>query len=194
MKRIERVYCEILIQRIHNNKKILTQKQLAKECNVSIGIVHYALTPLHQIGIIEKKQRSFLLLNPKKLLIYWASIRNLTNSIVYSTYSSETTQNIEHMMPPCVFTAYSGYKYIFDTAPADYREVYIYADPNQIKKRFPPSTSPLHNIFVLESDPYLVKRSKQGIAPQPLIYIDLWNLNTWYANEFIQDFDKKMEL
>jgi len=194
MKRIERIYCELLIKYIHDNGSTLTQKQLAKECDVSIGIVHYALTPLHQMGIIEKKQRSFLLLNPKKLLIYWASIRNLTNNIVYTTFSPEPTQKIEQMMPPCVFTAYSGYKHTFDVVPADYREVYLYADPTQIKERFPPSTSPLHNIFVLENDPYIDKRSNHGIAPSPLIYVDLWNLNTWYANEFIQDFEKKLRL
>ena len=193
MKRIERTYCEILIHALQDQKR-MTQQQLAKDCNVSIGIVHYALKPLHQMGIIEKKQRSFLLLNPKKLLIYWASMRNLTTNIVYTTFSSEQTQKIEQTMPPCIFTAYSGYKHTFNGAPADYREVYIYADPIQIKKRFPPSPSPLHNIFVLENDPYIIKRSNHSIAPPPLIYADLWNLNTWYANEFIQDFEKKMRL
>ena len=194
MKRVERVYCEILQKILQDHTNTMTQKQLATDCDVSIGIVNYALKPLHQMGIIEKKQRSFLLLNPKKLLIYWASIRNLTNNIIYSTFSPEPTQKIEQMMPPCVFTAYSGYKHTFDVVPADYREVYIYADPAQIKERFPPSTSPLYNIFVLENDPYIVKRSNRGIAPSPLIYADLWNLNTWYANEFIQDFEKKLGL
>jgi len=194
MKRIERVYCEILNKILQDNINKLTQKQLAADCDVSIGIVNYALKPLNQMGIIEKKQRSFTTINPKKLLLYWASIRNFTNEITYSTFSKENTRDIEHMMPPCIFTAYSGYKHIFDVVPADYREIYAYGDSTAIKKRFLPTTSGINNIFILKRDTYIEKRSKNGIAPLPLIYVDLWNLNTWYANEFIKDLDKKLGL
>jgi DNA-binding transcriptional regulator YhcF (GntR family) len=194
MKRVERVYCEILQQKLSNHTTKMTQKQLAKDCDVSIGTVHYALQPLHHMGIIEKRQRSFLLINPKKLLLYWASIRNLTNDIIYTTASQETTRDREHLMPPCIFTAYSGYNYLFNSAPADYQEIYAYADATEVKKRFPPTTSPLPNIFILQPDTYIKKRSQQGIAPLPLLYADLWNLGTWYANEFLKDLEKKMGL
>lgn len=194
MRRLERIYCELLKKIIQDTVTKTTQKQLAKDCDVSIGMVNYALKPLHQMGVIEKRQRSFMLLNPKKLLLYWASIRNLNNEIIYTTFSKNTTRDIEGMMPPCIFTAYSGYKHSFNTVPADYREVYAYCDPATVKKRFPPTDSPLNNIFILKRDTYIEKRSKNGIAPIPLIYVDLWNLNTWYANEFIKDFDKKMRL
>jgi len=194
MKRIERVYCEILQKILQEKTNTMTQKLLAADCNVSIGIVNYALKPLHQMGIIEKKQRSFTTINPKKLLLYWASIRSFTNEIVYSTFSKENTRDIEHMMPPCIFTAYSGYKHMFDVVPADYREIYAYGDPTEIKKRFPPIISSINNIFILKRDTYIEKRSKNGIAPLQLIYVDLWNLNTWYANEFIKDIDKKLGL
>lgn len=194
MKRVERVYCEILQKILQDNMKTLTQKQLAIDCDVSIGIVNYALKPLHQMGIIEKKQRNFTTINPKKLLLYWASIRSFTNEIVYTTFSKENTRNIEQMMPPCIFTAYSGYKHMFDVAPADYREIYAYGDLMAVKKRFPPTTSTLNNIFILKKDEYIEKRSKNGIVPLQLIYVDLWNLNTWYANEFLKDLDKKLGL
>jgi DNA-binding transcriptional regulator YhcF (GntR family) len=194
MKRIERVYCEILQKILQEEKNTTTQKRLSQDCDVSIGIVNYALKPLHQMGIVEKKQRSFTTINPKKLLLYWASIRSFANEIIYSTFSEENTRDIEHMMPPCIFTAYSGYKNMFDVAPADYREIYVYGDPTTIKKRFPPTTSSINNIFVLKKDEYIEKRSKNGIAPIQLIYVDLWNLNTWYANEFIRDLDKKLGL
>ena len=97
-------------------------------------------------------------------------------------------------MPPCIFTAYSGYKQSFPVTPADYREVYVYADPVLVKQRFPQTISSLNNIYILKKDSYIEQRSHNGIAPPQLIYVDLWNLNTWYANEFIQDFDKKLGL
>jgi len=194
MKRVERVYCEILQKFLQGNANTITQKQLAKDCDVSIGTVNYALKPLHQMGIIEKKQRYFILLNPRKLLLYWASIRDITKEIIYSTFSSENTQNIEHLMPPCVFTAYAGYRYTFNSAPADYSEVYVYADEKLVRERFPPSDSKIKNIFVLRRDAYIEKVSKNGIAPPQLIYVDLWNLNTWYANEFLKDFDKRWRI
>jgi len=194
MKRVERIYCELLEKIIQDNKKETTQKQLSKDCDVSIGIVNYALKPLSQMGIIEKKQRSFKIINPKKLLLYWASTRNLTNEIIYTTFSKENTRTIELMMPPCIFTAYSGYKHKFNDAPTDYAEIYAYSDPETIKKRFPPIKSNLKNIFILKKDPYIEKRSKNGIAPLSLIYADLWNLNTWYANDYLKELDKKVRL
>ncbi|RLF34854.1 MAG: hypothetical protein DRN08_03990 [Thermoplasmata archaeon] len=143
MRRIERIYSEIIQKIIKHNKRVFTQKKLAEECNISIGTVNYALKPLHQMGIIEKKQRNFKTLNPKKLLLYWASIRNLNSDITYSTYSSKNIREIELMMPPCTFTAYTGYKNIFKSTPADYTEIYAYADPTTIKKN---DSHPPHQI------------------------------------------------
>lgn len=194
MKRVERVYCELLEKIIQDHINKTTQKQLSQDCDVSIGTVNYALKPLNQMGIIEKRQRSFKIINPKKLLLYWASMRNLTSEIIYITFSKENTRKIELMMPPCLFTAYSGYKHKFNEAPTDYGEIYAYSDPELIKKRFPPTKSHLHNIFILRRDTYLEKRSEKGIAPLSLIYADLWNLNTWYANEFLKELEKKLRL
>ena len=194
MKRVERVYCEILEKIIQDKINKTTQKQLSKDCYVSIGTVNYALKPLEQMGIIEKKQRSFKIINPKKLLLYWASIRKLTKEIIYTTYSKENTRKIEQMMPPCIFTAYSAYKYKFNESPSDYNEIYAYCDIDTIKQRFPKTKSQINNIFILKIDPYIQKRSKKGIAPISLIYVDLWNLNTWYANDFLKELEKKLEL
>lgn len=195
MKRVQRIYCEILENILQKNRYSFTQKQLSKDCLVSIGIVNYALTPLEQMGIIEKKLRCFIVINPKKLLLYWASIRNLTHEIVYTTYYNDSIRTIENMMPPCIFTAYTGYKHAYKDTPADYGELYAYCNSTEVKKRFPPvEKTNIYNIFILKNDTYLEKQTKKGIAPLPLIYVDLWNLNTWYANEYIKEFDKKLRL
>ncbi|MEM0492574.1 MAG: winged helix-turn-helix transcriptional regulator [Candidatus Thermoplasmatota archaeon] len=194
MKKIERVYCEILHLILEKNVRKTTQKQLSEDCKVSIGLVDYALKPLHQMGIIEIHNRYLNIINPKKLLLYWASILSLSSNIVYTTYVKESSRVIEQMMPPCIFTAYSGYRYLFNDTPADYSEVYVYGDPGIICKRFPPVQTSLRNIFVLRVDDYIVRRSVGSVAPLQLIYVDLWNLNTWYADEFIKDFEKHLKV
>jgi len=98
------------------------------------------------------------------------------------------------MMPPCIFTAYSGYKYKFNDSPTDYNEIYVYSEIDPIKKRFPQNKFKLNNIYILKIDSYIQKRSQKGIAPLSLIYVDLWNLNTWYANDFLKELEKKLRL
>ncbi|MCD6542526.1 MAG: hypothetical protein J7K38_04285, partial [Thermoplasmata archaeon] len=87
----------------------------------------------------------------------------------------------------------SGYRFLYKTVPADYGEVFVYADEELIRERFPPDEKSSPNIFVLKGDPYIEKISTDGIAPPQLIYVDLWNLNTWYADEFLKDFDRRLE-
>ncbi len=60
MKRIERVYCELLIKTVFKETGIFTQKQLAKDCIVSLGLVNYALTPPFQIWGSSKKNNEVL--------------------------------------------------------------------------------------------------------------------------------------
>jgi hypothetical protein len=43
---------------------------------------------------------------------------------------------------------------------------------------------------VLKSDPHLRRFRK---APLAQIYVDLWNLGTWYADDFIREMDRRME-
>ncbi len=45
---------------------------------------------------------------------------------------------------------------------------------------------PKPNLIVLRLDGHI---EKFNVAPTCQIYVDLWNLNTWYANEYL----KKLE-
>jgi DNA-binding transcriptional MocR family regulator len=189
MKRIERVYREVLYQAIEKKQNFLTQKNLSKECMISIGNVYHALKPLESMNAIEKKPRGFKVINTKKILLYWASIRNLQKDIVYQTYSNKPTVEIEKMMPTCLFTAYSGYKFIFNSAPSDYSEVLLYANKEEVERRFP-KTKNKPNIFVLKTDEHLMKFKQVPLAQ---LFVDLWNLSTWYAQDFLKVLEEKID-
>ncbi len=95
---------------------------------------------------------------------------------------------IEKNMSPGLFTAYTGYKYMFNEAPADYSEVYIYADAMEVERRFPPRRGK-PNVFVLKQDEHLLKFKRIPIAQ---LYVDLWNLDTWYAHEYLKCLEEKI--
>lgn len=188
MKKTERVYREILFQAFEEENRELTQKFLSDKCETSIGNVNYSLQPLENMNTIEKKTKKFLILDPKKILIYWASVRNLSKDVLYKTHSDKPLRKIEKEMPPCLFTAYSGYKFRWGEPPADYSEVYVYADKEEVRERFPPKKK-RPNIFVLKKDEHLNKFERVPLAQ---IYVDLWNLPSWYARDFIKTMEEKI--
>ncbi len=188
MKKSERVYREILYRVLEKKENFFKQSSLAKICKTSTGNVHKALKPLEKMNSIEKKPMGFYVINPKKILLYWASIRNLEKDIVYQTRVNQRVEEIEKELPPVLFTAYSGYKFRFDSTPSDYSEVWVYGERNLIMERFPPKPG-RPNLFILKPDPHLQSFRKVPIAQ---LFVDLWNLNTWYADEFLKALEKKI--
>ena len=79
-----------------------------------------------------------------RILLYWASQRKLADDIVYSTSTPSSAAEIERGLPRgAIVTAYSGFRAKFGEVPADYEEVYVYADPAELERRFPPYAGPL---------------------------------------------------
>lgn len=182
--KLERVYREILYSIFDLKKKeIFKQKYLSKECNLSISTVNYALKPLEKMNAIQKLQFGFRAVNPKKILLYWASIRNLSKDIVYETFVDEKVEKIESLIPArSVFTAYSAFKLHYKQIPSEYTEVVVYGNKEDFETRFGKENKKLKpNIVVLKLDEHLLKFK---ITPLAQIYVDLWNLGTWYAEEF----------
>jgi hypothetical protein len=109
-------------------------------------------------------------------------------------------RDIERSMPDGVaFTGYTGYRFTFDEAPADYSEVYLYATESaleQIKKRFGPSERQ-PNLIVMRCDDYLGgeiskgKLDKSSVCPAQL-FADLWNMGQWYAKDFVDALSKRL--
>lgn len=192
MKRIEEVYREIMYQAEKGNS-VLTQKAISDKLGMSLSNVSNALEPLRRMNAISVKKMCFHAINIKKILYHWASTRNVKKDIVYSTRAEKNVIEIEKSMPDSViFTAYSGYRLRYKDAPADYSEVYVYCgDIEEIKKRFPESKN-TPNIFVLKKDKNMDKYGK--IATNANIFVDLWNLGEWYAQDFLKAMEQKWNI
>ena len=189
MRRQELVYLELLSMACDGNRRT-TQAGLAASLAISLSTVHHALGPLRRMGAVEVKRRSLTVLEPRKLLYHWASVRTLGRDIVYATRVEASVMEIEKEMPPgTMYTAYSGYRLRFGDAPADYSEVYAYARPEECRKRFPPRPGQ-PNLFILGTDKALERHG--SLAPLPLLFVDLWNIDTWYAKDFLRALEERL--
>lgn len=189
MKRTEEVYREILFQAEKGNNK-LTQKAISDKLELSLSNISNAIKPLRRMNAVSVRKMCFYIVNQKKILYHWASIRNPKKDIVYSTRAEKNIIQIEKSMPDnVIFTAYSGYRLRFNDVPADYSEVYVYSnDVSEIKRRFPQSKN-TPNIFVLKKDKSIDIYGR--IATNANIFVDLWNLEEWYAQDFLKSMEEK---
>lgn len=165
----------------------MTQSYLADALDVSLSIINLALKPLKRMNAVKIKQRSFDIIDKKKILYYWASIRDVEKDIIYKTRVEKSVKRIEAEMPAnVVYAAYSAYKFKFKDVPADYSEVYVYSeDIKEIEKRFP-KNSKTPNLFVLKKD----RNMKEITIAQ--IFVDLWNLKEWYAGDFLKAVEARL--
>jgi len=186
MKRIELVYNRILEEAMENKNYKLTQKKLSTELKISLSTVNYALKPLRNIGAIKVNLKNFNVISIKKILFYWASTRNFEKDIIYRLRVDKPVTEIEKNMPnSAIFTAYSYYKFKFKDAPADYSEVYVYSNKEDIQKRFKEIKGP-PNLFVLKKD-----INRLSLAN---LFVDLWNLKEWYAKDYLQALENKLKI
>lgn len=191
MKKAEIIYREILYQSIEKKNKVLTQSFLAKTLKLSLSVVNKSVKTLEKIGAVEIRQRSLHIIDIKKILYFWASIRNLQKDIIYSTRINLPVIKIEKLMPDdIVFGAFSAYKFLFKDVPADYSEVYVYGDEISLKKRFSSAEGGAHNFFVLKKDELTEKYGKTTTIANT--FVDLWNLKEWYAKEFLKNMEEKL--
>lgn len=190
MQKKELIYRELLYSALERKRYIFTQLELARKFRISLSTVHNALLPLKAMGAVEVKLRSFHLIDPQKVLYYWASLRNLSREIAYQTRVDKPVKEIEKEMPAgIVFGIYSAYKFRFKDVPADYSEVYVYGDITEIKKRFPKNDLP-PNLFILFKDEFLESYGKT--TPLAQTFVDLWNCKEWYSREFLNALKKRM--
>lgn len=183
MKKVELVYCYILEQALERKRKSATQAEIAKALGISLSTVNAAIGHLRKMNAVRVKLRSFDIVDVKKILYYWASIRNVEKDIIYATRADMPVSEIEKNMPPgIVYAAYTAYRIKFKDVPADYSEVYVYGDADKVKKRFPPSKN-RPNLFVL---------SGPGSMTFANIFVDLWNMKEWYAKDFLNAMEAKL--
>ncbi len=189
MKKIELVYREILYNAMEKKNRRLTQLYLSNALKISLSTVNLALKPLDRMNAIKIKRMCFDITDIKKILYYWASIRNIERDILYRTRVEMPVREIERLMPnDVIFTGYSAYKLKFDDVPADYSEVYIYGSED-IQKRFEKNDKN-PNLFVLKRN----DADKYGkIVTLGNMFVDLWNLKEWYAKDFLKALEAKID-
>ncbi len=188
MKNAELVLREILYQVLEKNNRTLTQSALSKKLHLSLSDVHRTVQKLRALGAVGVRARNFQVSDPKKILYYWASTRNINKDIVFATRIEEPVRDIEkRASDTAIFSAYTAYKLRWNDVPADYSEVYLYGDEDEMKKRYPLRTG-VPNVYILKKDKTLEQYGKKTTLANT--FVDLWNIKEWYAREFVQALEK----
>lgn len=208
MKKTEFVYREVLFQALERKQRKMTQAKLSETLGISLSTVNNALKPLKEMGAVRIGKMNFVVLDARKILLHWASKRHLARDVVYSTCVEGSVKEIERQVPDdAVFAAYSAYKLRFKDVPADYGEVWVYGSADELRKRFPDAEDEkggkvkksrqgkkdkkgVANLFVLKKDVLMERYGKTTTLAQT--FVDLWNLDAWYAAEFVKALEAKL--
>lgn len=193
MKKLDRVPREILHQFYEGGERFFQQKKLSETCGISLGTINPLIKRLARMGAIHRRPQGFRVVDVDRLLTYWAVTRDIHKDVTYSTYVPERVKKIESDMPDnAILTAYSGYSNNFERTPGDYDEVYVYADSKIMRRKFRERPSEKPNLITLSPDDHLEKLSRDGVAPLPQLYVDLWQLGQ-PAKRFVKEIKDKME-
>ena len=165
--------------------------QLSEELNLAVSTIHKALERPRTIGAVRGSASGLRVLDPKRLLLLWAALRDLDGDIVYATRVPMAVNEIEaRLSESAISTAYTAFvQHEGRNLVADYEQVLVYADANEARRRFPYRRGDA-NLIVLEPDPLLSRYGK--IAPRCQVYADLFNLPTWQAQRFLEALDGKL--
>lgn len=121
--------------------------------------MNIALAKPTAIGAIRKSGKFFVLSDAKKLLYLWATTRNLSHDILYTTKSTHTMRELEGLAPPnAIYGGYGAAVKLLGSTPADYTQIYLYAPLESLKdvqRRFPKSTQGNSEIIILRAPPML---------------------------------------
>lgn len=192
MKKKDAVYRYIADGFLSGGKEF-TQSEISKYLKISLSTVNNAVKQIERISAIRLKTRSFEMIDFEKLMLFWATQRNLDKDVIYSTHLDLPVSEIERSMPNHIkFTAYTAYKSTYKDVPADYSEVYVYVPKDMlplIKNRFPQADGN-KNLFALKPDAALDRQMMEEKTPSVSVspsqmFVDLWNLKQWYAKDFL---------
>jgi len=194
MKKIETVWHHLLYTVLSEGRYRHTQQEIAKYFHLSLSTVNHALRVPVQLGAIRKESKFFILQDCRKLLYYWASVRNFSADLIHAAGTGIPLQEREGLaLPSSIYAAYTAARHLLGEPPADYDQVYFYLSPGdlpQFKKRFPHSEKRPADVFALKM-PSSMPRYGPDTTPVQT-FVDLWNLSDWYARDFIQALEGKI--
>jgi DNA-binding FadR family transcriptional regulator len=192
MKKLDRIFREILYRVYECKELFLTQRALASACRVSRGFVCAAVARLEQLGAIEKKPLGFTVTDPKRVLMLWACTRNLWADVTYSSHVPELARAAEQLVSAgAILTAHAGYYHKFG-GRKELETLFVYGPHEKIRRLIRAHEGEAANFYVLRPDPHLSKLSEDGVAPLGQIYVDLYNLGV-AGKPLIHELDRKLE-
>jgi hypothetical protein len=191
LSRTEMVWRHLLVGAFDQGIRRNSLTQLSGDLNLPVSTIHKALERPRAIGAVRGSASGLRVLDPKRLLLLWAALRDLNGDIVYATKVPMAVNEIEGRLPTSAIpTAYTAFvQHEGRNLVADYEQVLVYAGVSEVKRRFP-SRGGEANLLVLEPDPLLSLYGK--VAPRCQVYVDLFNLPTWQAQRFLEAMDRKL--
>jgi hypothetical protein len=191
ISRTEAVWRHLLVGALDHGIRRSSLTQLSAELDMPVSTIHKALERPRAIGAVRGGASGLRLLDPKRLLQLWAALRDLKGDIIYTTQVSMAVSEIESRVPiSAITTAYTAFvQHEGRNLVADYEQVVVYADANDVRRRFPARRGAA-NLLVLEPDPLLSRYGR--VAPRCQVYADLFNLPTWQAQRFLEALDRNL--
>lgn len=191
INRTETVWRHLLVAAFDQGIRRSSLTQLSSELDLPASTIHKALERPRAIGAVRGSASGLRVLDPKRLLLMWAAVRNLNADIVYATRVPVAVTEIEARLPvsaiPTAYTAFVHHQ--GRNLVADYEQVVVYGDGNEVRRRFPPRGGAA-NVLVLEPDPLLSRYGK--VAPRCQVYADLFSLPTWQAQRFLEALNREL--
>lgn len=191
MKKWERTLRQMLYQYFEEDQRFMSQAKIAKECEVSLGSVNFVVKKMNRLGAVEIKPQGFRISDVSRILLYWANNRDIHQDVSGEISTSTIVEEIEKHIPSgCAITCFSAFKSKFGKTFHLYRQVYVYADFERIKKMFEARTGP-NRITVLRPDQHLLKLTQNKIVPFAQMYVDLWQIGN-LGKRYISDLNVRI--
>lgn len=188
MKKNEMIWREILDETIEQSglpagRQVFEQKNLAQKFGFSTSTVFAAIKPLRGIGAVEVTGRNFKVINFEKIIMFWATHRNLQKDIIFQTHVDLPVFEIEGLVDNnTIFGAYTAARNLLGEAVSDYDKVFVYGGIPRFPKKFG-----VPNFFLLKKDKFM----KGKITSVSQTFVDLWNLPDWFAKDYLDALREK---
>lgn len=190
--KFERIYRELLLNSL-NQVAHVHQEDIAKKCNVSLGLVNKTIKKLTEAKAVEATRQGVRVLSPARLLNLWAAERNLNKDIWQAFRLDPITETERNLPKDTLLTAFSAWYKTTDRKPAEYDRTYFYVTNkenfnNWLNYRKQKTRKANPNTFALfVNDSHLTQTSKKGIVCIPQIYVDIYSINGPEASPYLRD-------
>jgi len=191
----ERIYRELLLQALSGVSSV-KQDDLAKLCRISLGLVNKTVRKLESAGATEATRHGVRILSPTRILNLWATERRLGRDVMRA-FRLDPLEKVERELPrDAVLTAFSAWASLTGSRPAEYSRLYFYVHDvagfeRWLSFREARTRKANPNVFVLYTDdPHLFSTSRDGIAPLPQVYVDIYSIGGPEAAPYLKDIVK----